>query len=68
MDSKTETNLFTQEQRDYVADVADHDLRDELLHQLRLRDLIKEDRDSWQRRCVALDARIAELTKEQEEK
>lgn len=41
--------LFTQDQKDYVASVKDEDLRDHLLHQVRLRDNMEKDRDAFEK-------------------
>lgn len=41
--------LFTKEQIDYVDSIPDSDLRSHLLHQVRLRDCMERDRDSFEK-------------------
>lgn len=56
-------DLYTQEQHDYVDRIPDESLRDALLHQIRLRDLMRKDRELVERRCYRLEDQIAELKK-----
>jgi len=57
----TADDLYTQEQREYVEGVADCHLRDALLHQLRLRDLVSRDHELIERRCSQLENQVIEL-------
>ena len=41
--------LFTDKQMDYVNSVKDNDLRPTLLHQIRLRDILRDERDELER-------------------
>lgn len=45
--------IFTQEQIDYVNGVKDEDLRSALLHQVRLRDNMESDRNSFEKQASA---------------
>lgn len=45
----TPIGIYTDEQKQYVASVKDEDLRDHLLHQVRLRDNMESDRNSFER-------------------
>ena len=60
----TETSVFTAEQREYVDGVADCNLRQALLHHIRLRDLLGQDRDKFEKKCYALEDELR-LLKEQ---
>lgn len=50
--------IFTQKQREYVNSVTDENLRQSLLHQVRLRDLMTEDRDRALQRIDVLEKQI----------
>ena len=54
-------DLFTQEQRDYVASVEDGVLRDVLLYQVRLRDMSRADYATLEKRCNTLTEQVIEL-------
>lgn len=56
--------IFTQEQIDYVDSVKDEHLRDNLLHQVRLRDNMAKDRNSFEKRCRELEERVRILRRE----
>ena len=45
--------LYTQEQIDYVNSVSDENLRDHLLHVVRLRDNLSQDRDAFEKAAGA---------------
>jgi hypothetical protein len=45
----TAQGLFTEEQIKYVDSIKDEDLRSHLLHQVRLRDLMEQDRDAFEK-------------------
>ena len=47
--SEIATGFFTQDQIDYVNNVKDEDLRPHLLHQVRLRDNLSKDRDTFEK-------------------
>lgn len=47
------TGLYTQEQIDYVNSVSDENLRDHLLHVVRLRDNLSQDRDAFEKAAGA---------------
>lgn len=44
-------SIYTQEQIDYVNSVKDEHLRDHLLHTVRLRDNLKQDRDAFEKQA-----------------
>jgi hypothetical protein len=52
---------YTQKQRDYVASIEEKDLRHHLLHQVRLRDYIRKDRDKYQERIIQLEGAVVAL-------
>jgi hypothetical protein len=47
------TGLYTQEQIDYVNNISDSELKDHLLHQIRLRDNLRADRDAFEKQAGA---------------
>jgi len=53
--------IFTEEQQDYVNSVKDCDLRANLLHQIRLRDNMEQDRDSFEKKCNKLTDELKKL-------
>ena len=68
MEGASATGLYTQEQQDYVNGVKDEDLRDQLLHQVRLRDNMEKDRNAfekmageWPTVAKAMDRIVTEL-------
>lgn len=46
------TDLYTKEQRDYVNNIPDTELRHHLLHQIRLRDNLRADRDAFEKQAA----------------
>ena len=49
LDTATTEGLYTEEQIKYVDSVKDEDLRSHLLHQVRLRDSMEQDRDAFEK-------------------
>jgi len=56
--------IFTEEQRNYVNGVEESQLRNHLLHQLRLLDLMEVDRDRALRHLRARSNQVKKLNKE----
>ena len=49
LDTATTEGLFTEKQINYVDSIKAKDLRSHLLHQVRLRDLMEQDRDAFEK-------------------
>lgn len=57
-------NLYSQEQQDEVAQIKDEHLRDALLHTIRLRDNMEQDRNRFEKRCNYLTEQVKQLRKD----
>jgi hypothetical protein len=53
--------IYTDKQKEYVGGVKDEHLRDHLLHQVRLRDIMEEDRDKASARADKYMNQVIEL-------
>lgn len=57
-------DLYTKEQRDYVNNISDANLRDTLLHTIRLLDIVTRDRNSFEKQLTRFEFRFSDLKDE----
>ncbi len=62
--SDSAENLYTQESKDYVATIADKNLRDSVLYHMRLSNNMSEDRDAFEQKCNRLEQQVVDLKAE----
>jgi len=59
--SDSAENMYSQENKDFVATIEDKNLRESLLYTMRLRENMSKDRDAFEKQCMRLEQQVKDL-------